>query len=234
MREVDVLANRVKALEHRIRLLSIAAVLLATFALVAAGRPVADVIRTQGLVITDAAGRERIVLGAPMSGVSPNALLADAIGLAVVDSLGRLHIAVGTNTPLVLASGAIGKRIAGKAGLTFYDPRNGQERGGMGAFDDGRANVCIDYGTKAKEAACMAVAPNDQYAAFILNGTPAEPQFDRVTMYVGSDGSGSIKAFGGGSNNGGVLIRSGKGPPSMTVYDSAGSKVVSDLTKLRH
>ena len=75
----------------------------------------------------------------------------------------------------------------------------------------------------------MAVAPDDQYAAVILNGTPSEPQFDRVTMDVGADGAGSIKAFGGGANNGGVMIRAGKGPPSVTMYDTPG-KALGTLT----
>ena len=147
----------------------------------------------------------------------------------MLDSAGRLHVALGADNPLVLASGQTGTRIASSAGLTIYDPRNGQERGGMGAFVDGRANVCLDYATKSKEAACLAVAPNDQYAAVILNGTPSEPQFDRVTMYVGADGAGSIKAFGGGANNGGVMIRAGKGPPSVTMYDTTG-KALGTLT----
>jgi hypothetical protein len=228
MSEVDVLTRRLAAMERQVRVLSVVGVLLGAITLVAAVRPKADVLRAKGLVITDAAGRERIVLGAPMSSVTPNATLAGSVGLAVLDSVGRLHVAVGANNPLVLASGRTGKRIAGNAGLTVYDPRNGQERGGMSAFEDGRANVCIDYDGKSKEAACMTVAPNDQFAAFILNGTPSEPQFDRVTMYVGADGAGSIKAFGGGSNNGGVMIRAGKGRASITVYDSTG-KTVGEL-----
>ncbi len=44
-------------------------------------------------------------------------------------------------------------------------------------------------------------------------------------MYVGADGQGSIKAFGGGGNHGGVLIRAGNGPASITVYDTTGTAI---------
>jgi hypothetical protein len=232
MSEVERLRRRLEATERRVRILGAVAVLLGSTALVGALRSQPEVLRARGLVITDASGRERIVLGAPMREATADAKLAQTVGLAVLDSVGRLHVSVGANNPLILAGGRTGTRIAADAGLTFYDPRTGSERGGMGALSDGRANVCIDYGTKAKEAACMSVAPGDRYAAVILNGTPSEPQFDRVTMYVGADGAGSLKAFGGGANNGGVMIRAGKGPASITVYDTTG-KPIGDIASKR-
>jgi hypothetical protein len=232
MREVEHLRRRLEVTERRVRILGAVAVVLGTTILMGALRSQPDVLRARGVVITDASGRERIVLGAPMREATADAKLAQTVGLAVLDSVGRLHVVVGANKPLVLAGGQLASRVATEAGLTFYDPRNGSERGGIGAFSDGRANVCIDYGTKSKEAAYMSVAPGDQYAAVILNGTPSEPQFDRVTMYVGADGAGSLKAFGGGANNGGVMIRAGKGPATITVYDTTGT-AISDIASKR-
>ena len=95
----------------------------------------------------------------------------------------------------------------------------------MSAYRDGRANLCLDYDATQKEAACLSVAPGDEYAAVILNGLPGEPQYDRVVMFVGEDGHGSIKVFGGGENNGGVLLRAGQGMPSITVYDTTGTPI---------
>jgi hypothetical protein len=231
MNEMERLQLRVAVVERRLRCVLAALVLLVGVGTLTAMRAPQDVLRTRGLVITDAAGRERIVLGAPIGGASADPKLAHTVGLTVLDSSGRLTVSIGSGNPLVLAGGRTGSRISDAAGVVIYDPRTGQERGGFGAFSDGRANLCLDYEGASKEAVCLAVAPGDQYAAVILNGTPNEPQFDRVTMYVGADGAGSIKAFGGGENNGGVMIRAGKGPvPSVTVYDSAG-KVVSDLAR---
>ncbi|UCF18633.1 MAG: hypothetical protein JSU87_11870 [Gemmatimonadota bacterium] len=225
MHQLEHLHHRLEVTERRVRRLSALAVLLGVLALIGAIRPPDDVLRARGLVITDAEGRERIVLGAPLHEASADEKLAQTVGLVVLDSLGRLNVSVGANNPLVLADGRIGTRIAGDAGMIIYDPRNGAERGGFGALSDGRANLCLDYGTRPKEAACLSVAPGDQYAAVILNGTPNEDEFDRVTMYVGADGTGALKAFGGGANTGGVLIRAGKGPASITVYDTTGTAI---------
>lgn len=230
MSEVQQLQQQVAALRKSVHRLSAFGIVATCALLVAALAPRDSVIRARGLVITDAAGRDRIVIGAPMSAASDDAKLAAAIGVAVLDSVGRLNVALGAQNPLVLAGGQLGTRIAASAGLTIYDPRDGKERGGMGAFEDGRANVCLDYGEAQKEAACLSVAPADQYAAVLLNGTPGEPQFDRVVMYVGADGSGSIKVFGGGENNGGVMLRAGDGLPKILVFDTTGTPI-GDLAR---
>lgn len=230
MTELEQIRRRLEITERRVRrLLGLVVASGAVLVMGAIGGPPGDgsqeVLEARGLIITDDAGRARVVLGAPLGNASDDPKLAEAIGLAVLDSLGRMNVAVGANNPLVLAGGETGTRIAASAGLTFYDPRDGKERGGIGAFADGRANVCLDYDQGQKEAACMAVAPGDQYAAVLLNGTPNEDVYDRVTMYVGADGLGSIKAFGGGEDQGGVWIQAGAGPASIAVYDSTGARV---------
>jgi hypothetical protein len=136
-----------------------------------------------------------------------------------------MNVAVGTNPPLVLDDGAIGTRIATQSGLIFYDPRSGRERGGMGAFSDGRATACLDYGAAVKEATCMFVAPNDEYASVIVNAGPGQEVFDLVTMVVAADGTGVLKASGAGSEASHVLIKAGNGPATITVYDSSGTAV---------
>lgn len=220
-------------MERRVRWLTSLAVLSVTLVAIGATRAsrAQEVLRAQGLVITDEAGNERIVLGAPMGGVSEDERLADAVGIAVLDATGRLHVSVGANNPLVLHDGRIGTRIATDAGIIIYDPRTGQERGGMSAMSDGRANVCLDYAGASKEAACMTVAPGDQYSAVLLNGTPEEEAFDRVAMYVGADGTGALKAFGAGARPGGVMIQAGVGPTRVAVYDSAGTEL-RDLARI--
>ena len=221
MSELDHLHRRLVRAERNVRRLSGLLILVGATTLVAAFRPQADVLRARGLVITDAAGQERVVLGAPMQAASGNAKLVDAVGIAVLDSLGRMNVAVGTNPPLVLEDGAMGTRVATKAGITLYGPRSGRERGGMGAFSDGRATACLDYGSAVKEATCMFVAPGDEYASVIVNAGPGQDVFDLVTMVVAADGTGVLKAAGAGSEASAVLIKAGNGPATITVYDSS-------------
>jgi hypothetical protein len=206
----------------------VAALGLAAFSAPRAAKPVADVLTVRGLIVVDSLGRERILLGAPLRAVSSNRRLGNAEGMVVMDSLGRMQTAVGYDNPLVLTGDRIGTRMGASTGLTFYDPRTGAERGGMGAFGDGRANACLDYDQKNKEAVCMSVAAKDAYAAVLVNGTPGEPTFDRIAMFAGQDGRGTIKVFGGRENQGGVMLRAGQGVPSVTLYDSTGKPMPND------
>ena len=186
--------------------------------------PTDQVLRVRGVAVVDSLGRERVLIGAPLARLSRNRRLASAEGLVVLDTAGQLLTAVGYNNPLVLSGDRTGRRIGASTGLTVYDPRTGAERGGMGAFQDGRANACLDY-EGDKEAVCLSVAPRDAYAAVLVNGTPGEKAYDRVVMFAAQDGSGSIKVFGGRENQGGVLLRAGKGAPSVALFDSTGKPV---------
>jgi hypothetical protein len=232
-------ATKLARLERRTRVLSLGLLLMtavATLGFVAgapsfAGTvPGIDVITARGLVIVDAANRPRVVIGAPAGTALQDERLGASTGLVVLDTAGRLGVAVGNDPPLILEDGTVGRRIASSNGLVFYDPRDGKERGGVGAFADGRANVCLDYGNAQKEAACMTVAPDDQYAAVLLNGTPREEAYDRVGMFLGSDGVGVLKAFGGLNSADGVSIVAGGGMPTITVYDSVQAEV-ADLVE---
>lgn len=226
MSATETLHDRITALERRTRLLSVACLALGAIAVSAAVMPHTDVLRGEGLVIVDAAGRERVVIGAPLDGVASHAGSAETVGMIVYDSLGRPLTSIGYNNPLMGPGGEVRPRTGAASGMTFYDPRNGRERGGIGAFGDGRSVVCLDYGeTTEKEAACMSVAPGDQYAAVLLNGHPSSEFYDRVVMYTGADGASSIKVIGSGANRNGVFLAAGKGPLRAIVYDSAGESV---------
>ena len=75
----------------------------------------------------------------------------------------------------------------------------------------------------------MFVAPDDAYAAVIVNAGPGQDVFDLLTMVVAADGTGVLKASGAGSEASRVLIKAGNGPATISVYDSSGT-VVRELT----
>lgn len=102
-----------------------------------------NVLRTRGLIIVDEKGRERILLGAPVPRVAGRKRQDDATGLLVLSEDGADRVAAGyVPDPQVL--GKVGKRISPEAGIAFND-KNGNERGALGAFDDGRVALGLDY-----------------------------------------------------------------------------------------
>ena len=223
--------TRLQALERRWRWTAVLAAAAAALVLFGAARPAPDVLKARGLIITDADGKPRIVLGAPMAHATPDPRLARSVGLAVLDARGRLSTALGADTPLVYSDGTVAERVHGEsAGLTVYDPRSGGERGGFSVFADGRAVICLDY-AKDREAVCMSVGPDDAYADVQLMDF-AEPGADRVGMFVGQDGVGIVKAGGGGTNPGGLVIKTGTGaPPQLVAYDAVGREVAEAAWK---
>lgn len=220
MHDDSPLARRLAALERRQRAL-VAALVLVSSTLLVGMRGTDEVLRVKGIVVLDAAGRERIVLGAAGAAPSLPALAQGMTGVLVLDSLGRTAVALGQDPPAV-ADGKVVRRIARHQGVNVYDPRTGDERGGLGAFANGGTNMCLDYAT-GKEAVCAIAAPSDEYGALMVNGTPNEKQFDRAGIFVGRDGSAVVKAWGGGTTHtGGVQLEAGEGPARVRLYDPRG------------
>jgi hypothetical protein len=92
MDNLSTLTARVRRLESRWRFTAVVALLLAAglfvVACAAARRESSDILRVRGIVVTDAAGKARVVIGAPMAGVTEDARLADTVGLVVLDPQG--------------------------------------------------------------------------------------------------------------------------------------------------
>jgi hypothetical protein len=231
MDDHSVLTRRLRSLERRWRWTAALAGLLGALVLPGAVRPAPDVLRARGLVITDADGNSRIVLGAPMANATADPKLARTVGLVVLDARGRMNTALGADAPLVYSDGTVAQRLHdGGVGLTVYDPRGGGERGGFSVFADGHATACLDY-EKDREAVCMSVGAKDAYADVQLMDV-ARQGSDRVGMFVGEDGAGIIKAGGGGKNAGGLVLKTGMGPtPQLVAYDQDGREVAEVVWK---
>jgi hypothetical protein len=190
-----------------------------------------DVLRVRGLIVEDSLGRARVVIGAPMALPGRTAGTSGA-GIAVLTTEGRLQVAMGAPTPAPQISGRVVTRVAANAGFVIADP-NGDERGGMATFADGRSNVCLDYTAGVKEAACLSVAPSDQYAGLVVNGLPSERAFDRVTALVTSGGGAVMKIATPSGRESAILTSQGDGPAKLFVYDSLGDQFVDVMPRHR-
>ena len=123
-----------------------------------------DVLRVRGLIVEDSLGRPRIVIGAPLP-VEGREALAGGEGIALRSPEGRFRVAIGAPTPGPIIEGRPVERIGGgSAGLLIFDD-DGDERGGMGTFADGRANVCLDYENGVKEAVAI-IRASDRRSRF--------------------------------------------------------------------
>ncbi len=139
-------------------------------------------VRAQALVITDAAGRDRILLGAPVP-ESAHRQRTDArtASLVFLDAEGHDRVVVGA-APAPYVGGRVHNRIGEAHGLTFYDP-SGSERGGIAFLDNGRAVVALDY--PERDAVGMMVDDRSGFAGMLVaHRTPTE----HAAILIGAEG----------------------------------------------
>ena len=102
-----------------------------------------SILRGKGLIIEDAKGRPRVLLGAPFPSV-PGRSRKDATTDAMVflDGEGHDRLTLG-ESPNPQVSGKILHRIAGHFGVVIHDDV-GDERGAYGYLSNGRVVVTLD------------------------------------------------------------------------------------------
>lgn len=88
------------------------------------------VLRVKGLIVEDDAGRERVLIGAPVPGVRGRKRQDNTVGIVVIGNDGSDRLALGAPVPEPQIEGVIGKRVGQESGL-IIDDNNGDERGGL-------------------------------------------------------------------------------------------------------
>ena len=189
--------DRVARLEQRVRFLqaTCAIVAAALVGVACAGlrastrqTPEASVLTARGLVIVDTQGRPRVLLGAPIPHVSARTRTDSVTGLLVLGEGGADRVQVG-NVGGPQVGGVVSRRISASAGIVVNDPK-GNERGGFGAFDDGRVVLGLDY--PDGEAISLAVLPQEGATGIWLNG-PTPQGRERVGAVVTREGQALLK-----------------------------------------
>ena len=187
--------NRLQREIGRLRVLVIIA-LLAVIALAAMSllrKPVAPskpetILRAQGLVITDAQGHDRILIGAPVPDSKDRTRKDDASdGIIFLGKTGADRLALG-QLPSLHINGKTYKRSGNgdNYGMTLYDPK-GSERGGMGFMGTGRVGIALDRATPPYEGIGLIVDDKSDFAGMYVNYS--DPNARDSAIELGSDAS---------------------------------------------
>ena len=129
-----------------------------------------SVIRTQGLVIVDAQGHDRILIGAPVP-TSTNRSRKDSRtdGIVFLGQTGADRLAVGQTPPPVINGKTVTRIGDGdNYGLILFD-KQGNERGGMAFMGMGRAVIGLDRAAPMSDAIGMMVDDKEGFAGLIVN-----------------------------------------------------------------
>lgn len=153
-----------------IALLGVIAIAVGWFASAHANRD--GILRTKGIIITDAQGLDRILIGAPA--LATNATTEKygrTNSIVFLNKTGGYHLALGQTPAPVVNGKAVGARIGNgdDYGVTLYDT-HGNERGGMGFIGGaGRAVIALDRSWPAADAIGLMVDDKSGFAGLGVN-----------------------------------------------------------------
>ena len=173
------LEERIEALERQSRRYALATIVLGTAlaALLVSGFAARrteseSALRAKGLVIEDAQGRPRVLLGGPFRSVRQR-IRSDAASTAMIflDDQGHDRLTLGEALPAQLEGkvSKTGRRIGSSFGVIIHDLQ-GNERGGLSFLSNGRATLALDY--PGRDAIGLSVDDTLNRAEFMLNYSP--------------------------------------------------------------
>jgi hypothetical protein len=144
-------------------LVAVAAVIVfAKYALASASDE--KILHVRGIVIEDATGHPRMLIGAPVS--NHGRKRQDKLtGFVLLGDDGTDRLTIGTAADRQ-GDGKIEHRIANGVGMLLNDA-NGNERGGFGLLDNGRVTLGLDR-AHGKEGAFLTVRDEDGFAGLIV------------------------------------------------------------------
>jgi hypothetical protein len=169
--------------------------MVTTMAVAGPDRSQPSVIHAQGLVIEDANGHPRVLLGAPFPDV-PGRLRHDEQTTAMVflDEQGHDRLTVGEATTPQSRGKVIPHfhRVGASVGMIIHD-LDGNERGGMSWLSNGRGVIAFDY--PERDAIGMYVDDTNRSAHFILEN-PDEAVGDVSLLELSALGkSGEVRLY---------------------------------------
>jgi hypothetical protein len=181
-------------------------------------------LRVRGLIIEDAEGRPRILLGAPFPSVKERTRQdARTTSILFLDEKGHDRLTLGEELePQIGGKVPVGvHRIASGFGVVIHDG-TGDERGAYGWLSNGRALITLDRpGTEA-----FAAMVNDKTGETKLSlGFPPEVANDTSAIEIGTKASSSFLRFNGKSGTSLAVFDTEDGKnPSFKTFDLQGNQ----------
>lgn len=222
--------RRLERLEREVRRLRVVAGALALGACViglasfrSAGRE--EVLRVRGIVVEDAAGKPRVLIGAPIPATDRRARKDDATGVVVLGEDGADRVQLGlVGAPQM--GGKVQPRIAAATGLMVCDPA-GNERAGFGYLANGQVGWGLDY--DGQEAIVAAVIPDQHMAGILINTETQDSNPTRAALMSTRDGA-SLRLSDSKGAERAVIEVGGLGAPAFKVLGEKG-ELVRDALK---
>lgn len=222
---IEALERTLARVERRLRWTQLACgtsllVVALTLGLASFARPTADVLRVRGLVVEDAQGKARILIGAPIPRVDERKREDAAEGFVLIDASGSDRLQLGhVGGPQM--GGKVQGRVAAASGLMVCDA-GGNERAGFGYLANGQVGWGLDY--EGGEAIVAAVMPDQGMAGIVINAPVEGADPTRAVLMTTREGTGLRLSDAHGVERA-VLEVGGQGSPALRVLDADGAQL---------
>lgn len=228
--------QRIVRLERNMRSLRTAVLFLVL--IIIAGSSVAmlsegkgDILRVQGLIVEDAEGNPRILIGSPFPEVKERKREDKTSGILLLDEKGIDRVAIASPVPDPQIKGNVVKRMSPATGIQLND-LNGNERSGYGVLGSGSVVLGMDY--ESGEGVALFISKEMGYSGVLINGDKRPPNAQRV--FLGT----SLKKESPGflvlnDNNGTIYthFEMKDGIPHWNAYDKDGKLILDAIEKLK-
>lgn len=228
--------KRIERLERNIRSLRTAVLLLVL--IIIGGSSVAmlsngkgNILRVQGLIVEDAEGNPRILIGAPFPEVKERKREDRTAGILILDEKGIDRIAIGSPTPNPQIKGTVVKRMSPATGIQINE-LNGNERSGYGIMNSGSVVLGMDY--ESGEGLGLFISKELGYAGVLINGDKKPPNNQRV--FIGTSLKKESPGFLVLNDNNGTMythFEMKDGTPLWKAYDKDGNLILEAIEKLK-
>jgi hypothetical protein len=129
-----------------------------------ASTPDDKILRVHGIVIEDATGHPRLLIGAPVSNQGRKRQ-DELTGFVLLGDDGTDRLTIGT-ADYDQKNGTLQHRVANGVGVLLNDA-HGNERGGFGILDNGRVTLGLDRAS-GEEGAFLTVEDEDDFAGLLI------------------------------------------------------------------
>ena len=190
-----------------------------------------DIIRTQGIVIVDAQGHDRMLIGAPVPASADRTRKDDrSDGIIFLGSTGADRLALGQMPAPFIGGKSYPRHNGGDGyGMTLYDTK-GNERGGMGFLGMGRVGIALDRPTPPFDAIGMMVDDKEGFAGMMINY--GDPKARDTAIELGTyANSAHIQLNGKDGLPHAMLNLDGEGKPAWQFDDAASAAKAASTAK---
>jgi len=228
--------KRLERLERNIRSLRTALLLLVLIVIVGSSGAMlsngkGNILRVRGLIVEDAEGNPRILIGAPFPEVKERKRADRTTGILILDEKGIDRLSIGSPAPNPQIKGTVVKRMSPATGIQINDS-NGNERTGYGILGSGSVVLGMDY--ESGEGLGLFISKELGYAGVLINGDKRPPNNQRV--FIGTSLKKESPGFLVLNDNNGTkytLFEMKDGMPLWKAYDKDGNLILEAIEKLK-